>query len=175
MAQCWILVAVIFASFIAWRLPLLEQIFYRLAWSKASCSLAFPIRVAESSQDYGELGCNHSISHDDIRLAGKRYTVGIATHANARIQFEPIPVSFTGSHFAGLVGLSDHVVYVGGSTVASIWINGIEKWRSRRLVAGVIDSFLVAVTPGDAIELIVEDAGDGIHSDEVAWIDLRIQ
>ena len=42
-------------------------------------------------------------------------------------------------------------------------------------MAGVVDTFQVAVGPGNSIELVVDDAGDGIYSDEVAWVDLQIQ
>ena len=170
----WLIVALVCTGILAFRLPLLQDVGAKHTWSRTSCLLAFPLHVLESRQDYGSLGCNHSISRDPLRLGGKLYSTGIATHANASIRFEPIPVALSGEHFSGRVGLSDHVVYVGGSAVASIRINGVEQWRSRRLVAGVVDSFSVAVSPGNVIELVVSDANDGIRSDEVAWIDLQI-
>jgi hypothetical protein len=173
--QPWLAALFFFSGFIALRLPLLQDLPHRQAWSKSSCRLAFPLAVVASRQDYGDLGCNRSISRDAVRLGGLLYAYGISTHAHARIQFEPVPPTMRAGHFTGLVGLSDHVVYVGGSVDASIRVNGIERWRSRRLVAGVVESFRVPVESGSSIELVVGDAGDGIRSDEVAWARLQIK
>ena len=173
--KTWLCVAVVCLSIILSRLHLLYDIRAGHNWSKTSCLIAFPLRIVESHQDYGNLGCNRSISGDSMRLGGKLYTSGITTHANARIQFEPVPAALGTGHLSGRVGLSDHVVYLGGSAVASILIDGVKQWGSQKLVSGIVESFRVSVAPGNKIELVINDAGDGIRSDEVAWIDLQIQ
>lgn len=174
-AQPWGLVLLFFCGFLALRYTVLEDLFHRQSWSKSSCRLAFPLQIVASRQDYGELGCNRSISKDAVRLGGSVHVVGISTHAHAHIRFEPMPPTIKAGFFTGSVGLSDYVKSAGGSAEASIHIDGLERWRSRRLVAGVVDSFRVPVASGNSIKLVVDDAGDGIRFDEVAWVRLQIQ
>jgi alpha-galactosidase len=171
----WFFVVLILSGVVALRFRPIEDLAYKHMWLTSSCRLAFPLSIIQATQDYGELGCNRSISREPIRLGGRIYPFGISTHAKARIQFEPVPITFRPGVFKGIVGLSDHVLFVGGSTEVAVHVNGVERWRSRRLVAGVVDTFQVAVGPGNSIELVVDDAGDGIYSDEVAWVGLQIQ
>jgi hypothetical protein len=67
----------------------------------------------------------------------------------------------------GHAGLPDG--HDGGSCVFVVKVDGKELWRSPKTEPGTLRSFKVSVEGVSNLELVVEDAGDGIGSDWGCW------
>ncbi len=67
----------------------------------------------------------------------------------------------------GHAGLPDG--HAGGSCVFVVMADGKELWRSPKTEPGALRSFKVSVEGVSKLELLVEDAGDGIGSDWGCW------
>jgi hypothetical protein len=59
----------------------------------------------------------------------------------------------------------------GGSCVFVVKADGKELWRTKKTEAGTLRSFDLKVEGVNALELVVEDAGDGKSSDWGCWFD----
>lgn len=117
-------------------------------------------------QDAFALGTNQGVGGRPLRVAGRRYRLGLGTHANANIRY------FLGegyARFSGEVGIDDGTEGA-GSAVFRILGDGRELFASEVKRGGErAGPFNVSVASVMVLELVVEDAGDGTEGDHANW------
>ncbi len=117
-------------------------------------------------QDAFVLGTNQGVGGRPLRVAGRRYRLGLGTHANANTRY------FLGegyARFSGEVGIDDGTEGA-GSAVFRILGDGRELFASEVKRGGErAQAFNVSVAGVMVLELVVEDAGDGTEGDHANW------
>jgi len=117
-------------------------------------------------QDAFALGTNQGVSGRPLRVAGRRYRLGLGTHANASIRY------FLGegyARFSGEVGIDDGTEGA-GSAIFRILGDGRELFASKVKRGGErAGPFNVSVAGVMVLDLVVEDAGDGTEGDHANW------
>ncbi|GEM_PF-114922 len=127
--------------------------------------------VSRIEQGWGQARANRSVDNRALTIAGQRYQNGIGTHANSVI---PLLLDGKGVELSGGAGLDDETGGR-GSVVFQIVADGKEIWNS-----GVMRSqnaakfFSLDVKGYKTVDLLVQDAGDGIDYDHADWVDLKV-
>lgn len=125
-------------------------------------------------QDYEKLQKNRSILGTPLRIGSRTFAHGLGTHANSLIRVtSPVPLAA----LRGWIGVDANERTAGGagSVVFVIRSATRELFRSR-VIRGGQEATALDVSLGSvrALDLIVEDAGDGQTCDHADWADVTL-
>lgn len=127
--------------------------------------------LGEVEQDRGEPQRNKSLDGHPMFLDGKRYTAGIGTHAKSRFKVE---LGGNAESFLATVGVDDEVDERGSVTFKVIG-DGRLLWESGIMRGGQTPRAVNVPLAGvRVLELVVDDAGDGIEGDHADWAQARV-
>ena len=127
--------------------------------------------ITGSDQGFGHLSDGLSVDGGPLRLAGLDHDRGLGSHAPARMV---LAVPTGGKHtFSGTCGVDDETAGR-GSLHCAVAAGGRVLASSPLLVgSGTPWYFLVDISGYQAIELLLDDGGDGMHFDHGDWVNLR--
>lgn len=132
----------------------------------AVCRLA-EARPSSATVGWGRPAYNILPESQVLFSCGSRlFARGIYAHAPAKHIWQ---LGGKWQTFSGHAGLPDALD--GGSCVFIVKADGRELWRSRKTEPGTLRSFNLKVEGVNALELVVDDAGDGNRSDWGCWFD----
>lgn len=109
-----------------------------------------------------------------LRLGGQSYTRGLYCHAASRLV---VHLPGPGKAFEAVVGVDSNEQTSGGrgSVVFSVRVNNAEAWHSEVLREGLPPvPVRVDLKGATRLELVVDDAGDGISCDQSDWAEARV-
>lgn len=117
-------------------------------------------------QEWGWPQAGRSVDGNPLTLDGQVYEHGIGTHANGEMI---IDLKGAAKRFKAVVGLDDEKRGA-GSIVFVVLVDGQEVKRTGVFHGGdAPETVSVDLTGARQMTLVVEDAGDGIHSDHADW------
>ncbi len=123
-------------------------------------------------QSWGKPGENVSVDGHPLTIAGKTYAQGVGTHARSSWR---IALDGNAASFVSVVGVDDEVGDAPASVVFVVKVDGQEAYRSPVMHAGDEARMVhVPLVEAEKLELIVEDAGDGINYDHADWAQAAI-
>jgi len=122
-----------------------------------------------AAQGWGTLQKNHSVTEKPLRIGHRAFRRGLGTHAAARLVY-----ALDGQYrtFESYVGVD---AAYGGTVHFRVLVDGAERWNS-----GVMRSqepaqhLRVDLTGAQRLELIADDAGDGIGADHADFGDAKL-
>jgi hypothetical protein len=123
-------------------------------------------------QDWATLNINRSVDGNIIKLGGFDYKTGLGTHANAVIK---LGFNKPAKKFRGRFGVDDETN--GYGSVQLIIFNGKNQLLSTPVLKGKqapID-FEIPIEGIKAVELRINDGGDGITLDHASLVQLAIE
>lgn len=124
-------------------------------------------RAASAKVGWGRPAYNFLPASDALFSCGSRlFARGIYAHAPAVHIWQ---LGGKWKTLSGHAGLPDG--QGGGSCVFVVKADGKELWRSPKTESGTLRSFNLKVEGANTLELVVDDAGDGIGSDWGCWFD----
>ena len=120
-------------------------------------------------QGWGTLQRNRSVWEKPLNIGGTSFRRGLGTHARSEITY-----ALDGSYrrFCAWAGpdMATH-----GSMVFAAQVDGVERWRSPRLVRGdQPQEVQIDLTGARELRLIVEDGGDNIMGDHADWAEAKL-
>lgn len=122
-------------------------------------------------QDWGNPQKNRSVGRQEISIGGKKFENGLGTHANSSLD---INLAGNGDRFTAMVGVDDEVG-TRGTVDFKVVGDGKTLWESGTLKGGeAAKSVSVDLHGVKLLELVADDAGDGIDSDHADWADAQI-
>ena len=125
-------------------------------------------------QDYEQLEINQSVIKTPLIIGEKRFQRGLGTHSVGRIRLRsPQPLA----RFSAWIGVDHNVRTKGGlgSVVFAVSADGRERHRSGILRGGQQPQRLDLELGGaTALDLYVDDAGDGPICDHADWAEAQI-
>lgn len=130
------------------------------------------IDLKKVSQGWGSPKANESLNGKPLAIAGQKFKLGLASHAEGLIR---IDLKGAAQRFQAFVGLDDDAAGHNGSVLFSVLADNKEVFRSPVMVSGTkavkVDVDLKGVKQ---LSLIIEDGGDGTDYDHADWIDAFI-
>lgn len=157
----------------AWGLsPEREELERARAWvgakfSAAAATQSVPVGLLVLT-NYGPVERNGR-DGKRLKIGETVFSHGLYCHANSRIRVRlPAP----GKSFAAKVGIDTNGSWFGGSIVFSVLVGGRGAHKSEVCQRGQAPRSLHADLGGaKEFELVVDDAGDNINSDQADWAD----
>ncbi|CAN5589315.1 NPCBM/NEW2 domain-containing protein [soil metagenome] len=126
--------------------------------------------LAGASQEWGEIQPRKSVEQNPLRVGDTTFTRGVGTHANATMV---IVLYGASESFDATIGIDDEKD-TNGSVIFRVIGDGNELFNSGILrVNDPAKPLHVGLAEVKRIELIVDDAGDGIDSDHADWCDAK--
>lgn len=132
-------------------------------------------RVTAASQDYAQPApnaCCHT--NTPLRIGTADFAHGIGAHANGRISLELLAPCAAFTAKAGIDNNSD-TQGSRGSAVFIVEVDGVERYRSG-VCRGGEEAVAVEVplTGAKRLDLVLNDAGDGITHDQADWAEATL-
>ncbi|HOZ45124.1 MAG TPA: alpha-galactosidase [Candidatus Hydrogenedentes bacterium] len=133
-------------------------------------------RILEARQDYREPArdvCCHTFT--PLRIGSRSFAKGIGAHANGLVA---VALDAPCVRFTAQVGIDNNDDTRGerGSAVFVVHVDGQERFRSAVCRGGNEPiSVDVDLTGGGRLDLIIEDAADGITYDQADWAEAAIE
>lgn len=122
-------------------------------------------------QDWGKANKNHSVDGHPLMIAGKRYDVGVGTHASSSLF---VDLGGQATQFTTEVGIDDETEKK-GSAEFQVWVDGQLKWRSGVMRGGdPAKKADVDLRGGKQLWLYVDPADNGIDYDHADWVNASI-
>ena len=127
------------------------------------------VKPTHIEQEWGEPQQNRTVDNKLLSIAGEVFESGVGVHARSLIGLKAPADSVS---FVGSVGVADEEgSEQHGSVVFEIRVNSkilftspVMRSQQRAM------PFLIAVRPGDEIQLLAYDAGDGKDYDHACWL-----
>jgi hypothetical protein len=149
----------------AWRMPDVYSPLVDIPVERIDGVYLDAVDPLSAEQGWGELQRNRNLMNGgSLAIAGWPVRRGLCTHANARLVYA---VDGQYVRFRARVGLESAAT---GTIVCEVRADGETLWRSGVLRRDTPEQRVdVDITGAERLELVVEDAGDGIISDHAAW------
>jgi len=130
------------------------------------------LRQESSSQGWGTLGINKSVSGTPLSVGGQKFESGLGTHAQSEIVYDVEDLSVKA--FTARVGVDDapkdHPSVKNASIVFQVFVDGEKKFDSGVMRIGdQAKPVNVDLTGAKILKLVVTDAGDGFSCDHADW------
>ena len=128
--------------------------------------------LSQMKQEWGEPHKGKSIENKTMTIGGKKFEYGVGTHAISRFA---VDLKGVAKYFKAKVGLDDEITSEPGSVVFKVYVDKKKVYESG-ILKGKNPPKEVQVNLKNAkrLDLIVTDAGDGIHYDHADWADAVI-
>jgi hypothetical protein len=120
-------------------------------------------------QGWGTLQLNRSVWEKPLNIGGTSFRRGLGTHAHSEITY-----ALDGSYrrFCAWAGPD---MATNGSMVFAVQVDGVERWRSPRMVRGdQPQEIQIDLNGARELRLIVEDGGDNIMGDHADWAEAKL-
>ena len=120
-------------------------------------------------QGWGTLQANRSVWEKPLNIGGTSYRRGLGTHARSEITY-----ALDGSYqrFCAWAGPD---MATNGSMIFAVLVDGVERWRSPRMVRGdQPQPVQIDLHGARELRLIVEDGGDNFMGDHADWAEARL-
>jgi hypothetical protein len=129
--------------------------------------------ISVSQQYVAVPGLNKSIQGRPVEIQGVKYEHGIGAHANSRIVYD---LEGRYERFEATVGVDAEMDSFGKSSVVfRVLVDGVETFNSGVMKNDTPPKTIsVPVTGAGELELLAEDAGDGINGDHADWANARL-
>ena len=129
------------------------------------------LKPVQATQEFGTLQINQSVMQKPMYIKGRRFFRGLGSHANARITFDIANQGF--NRFQSWVGTDSEVPI--SSIAITILVDGVKRWESG-LMTGQDAAKLadIDISSGKTLELIVDNAGDGIGGDHADFGEAKL-
>lgn len=115
----------------------------------------------------GRVGIDRNSGGGELHVAGRSFARGVGVHAPSRLIYK---VPADARTFVAKVGLDDAAP--GGQVGFEVRVDGRSLWKSAALKFGRLARAYAAIPEGASrIELIVDDGGNGVASDDADWVD----
>ena len=125
----------------------------------------------EVDQDWGKVQLNQSVWQKPMIVAGRKFTRGLGTHADACLEFDLDGGKF--KKFRALVGRDEHAM--DGQVIFEVWVDGKKRFDSGPMLkATPAKQIDVDVTGAKTLELRTLDGGDGISGDHGNWAEAQL-
>jgi hypothetical protein len=135
-----------------------------LTWKSATNGFG----PAERNMSNGERG---TADGRTIRIGGASYPKGLGVHANSDVRFN---IGGNCSTFRSFIGIDDEVNGY-GSVVFQVYADGVKIYESPVMTGGSANREVnVSVAGKNELRLVVDEAGDNIHSDHADWANARL-
>lgn len=120
------------------------------------------------TQGWGRAAIGKSLDQSPLKVAGKTYEQGLASHAPGGGRFL---VEGRAEKIEGEVAMAD----TGHGTVSfSIWGDGRQLWQSKVITKGQApEPFSVPLKGIKVVSLVMSDAQDGSAGDHSVWLNVR--
>lgn len=120
-------------------------------------------------QGWGTLQSNQSVWEKPLNIGGQPFRRGLGTHARSEIVYA---LAGKFSRFDACAGPD---MATNGSMVFAVLVDGVERWRSSRLVRGdQAQQVKVDIRGAHELKLIVEEGGDNIMGDHADWAEAKL-
>jgi len=127
--------------------------------------------LSQMTQGWGQPGKARSVDGAPLTIGGKAYEHGVGTHANSDVT---IQLSGAGQAFSSDVGV-DSETGKRGSVRFEIWVDGKKISDSGVMRGGDAAKHLqVGLHGARKLELIVDEADNGIDYDHADWADAQL-
>jgi len=127
--------------------------------------------LSKVTQDWGQPHRNESVDGHPIAIGGRMYRHGVGTHANSALV---INLNHHARSFSSDVGVDDETAKR-GSVRFEIWVDGRKQADSGLVRGGDGARHLqVSLSGARRLELIVDEADNGIDYDHADWADAQI-
>lgn len=139
--------------------------------SRNVTSLLSEVYWADATTEWGEIHRNATVDNNPIQIEGVPYTSGVGIHSKGEID---INLFGRTARFEAVIGIDDDPASEGGSVVFEVYGDGRLLYES-----GVVESdthgipISINTFAVNRLQLIVEDAGDGINNDHAVWANAR--
>ncbi|MCX7010834.1 MAG: NPCBM/NEW2 domain-containing protein, partial [Kiritimatiellaeota bacterium] len=149
-----------------WAAPLLA-----LAGEPQSVWLA-DLDLAKMSSGWGKAVANHSVTTQELTIAGAKFAQGVGTHAESVMY---VQLDGAATEFSAQVGVDDHAGKGKGSVDFEILGDGQSLWQSGVMKSGDTAKLArVSLAGVKSLVLIAGDGGDGHNNDHADWAEAKI-
>ena len=125
------------------------------------------LNLSAVQQDWGAPQVDRSVDKNPLRIGGKTFEHGLGTHANSQLC---VDLGGMATRFHAFVGADDETLPRKGSIEFRVLGDGKELWTSGVLRTGDAAKELSVPLAGvKTLQLLVEDADDGITCDHADW------
>jgi hypothetical protein len=125
------------------------------------------ITPASYKQDYGSFRFGTGTGENPITIAGTSYDHGLTTHANGTYLYH-----LQGKHssFYSVIGVDSANGCDQSSVIFEVLVDQIQVYKSPVLTVSSLPlEITIDVTGKNFLQLVVNDAGDGITCDHASW------
>ena len=127
--------------------------------------------LTKMQQGWGHPQIDKSVAEKSLSIAGKKFDLGVGTHAASRIW---IDLHGGATRFIASVGVDDGTKEPRGSVEFRIIGDGKKLWQSGVMKSGeAAKSIDVDLKDVHTLVLLVTDGGDGLDYDHADWADAR--
>ena len=120
-------------------------------------------------QGWGRLQTNRSVWERPMNIGGQQFRRGLGTHAKSEIVYD------LGGQYNRFEAWAGPDMATAGSMQFAVVVDGVERWRSRRMVRGDrAERVSVDLAGARELRLLVDDGGDNIMGDHANWADARL-
>jgi hypothetical protein len=126
---------------------------------------------AAASTEWDVVRRNRSVDDNVIRINGAQFQRGVGIHANGEID---LYLYGRADRFQSYIGVDDDVPIDAGSVIFKIFGDDRLLYQSGMMTGVTSAQFIdVSVLGVNQLRLVVEDGGNGNHSDHAVWADAR--
>ncbi len=130
------------------------------------------LQPMRAEQGFGALGRNRTIEGNRLAIGGRTFERGLGTHARSVLTFN---LGGGYSRFTASVGVDDETLSAPGSVIFLVLVDGVPAFQSGVMRTGDAPRAVdVDLTAAQTLELVVDDAGDGMNHDHADWADARL-
>lgn len=129
--------------------------------------------LSKMKQGWGVPHANESLMGGPLKIAGRRFSAGVATHANSVLW---VDLRGTAREFSAIVGVDDTALHGKASVEFVVVGDGKTLFTSGVMHQGeAAREVRVDLRGIQTLLLMVKDAGDGISYDHADWADAAIR
>jgi hypothetical protein len=146
-----------------------EEIRKQAAVEKIDGVFLDTLEPVRSKQGWGTLQKNRSVWEKEMTIGGKRFRRGLGTHANSEIVYQ---LDGTYRRFQAWAG-PDMATF--GTLGFTVVVDGVKRWESGHMARGDAPKLVdVDITGAKELQLLVDDAGNGIGADHADWAEAKL-
>jgi alpha-galactosidase len=128
--------------------------------------------LSKMSSGWGKAVVNHSVTTQELTIAGTKFAQGVGTHAESVMY---VQLDGAATEFSAQVGVDDHAGKGKGSVEFEVLGEAGSLWQSGVLRCGdAAKAVRVSLAGVKSLVLVVSDGGDGHNNDHADWAEAKI-
>lgn len=127
--------------------------------------------LTKMSSGWGKAVANHSVTTQELTIAGTKFARGVGTHAESVLN---VQLDGAATEFTALVGVDDHAGQGKGAVEFEIYGDAGPLWQSGTMKCGdAAKPVRVPLAGVKSLVLLVNAAGDGVAFDHADWAEAK--